>query len=120
MPSLNWGVGIIAPTDIINKMLPWCDKHQVQVMAYSPLDEGALTADRRLAAIGTRLGATGSQVALAWILRQRGVCAIPKAGRIEHVRDNAKALELKLDEETLREIDRIFPPPSRKQHLEVI
>jgi hypothetical protein len=28
MPSLNWGVGIIAPTDIINKMLPWCDKQQ--------------------------------------------------------------------------------------------
>lgn len=26
MPSLNWGVGIIAPTDIINRMLPWCDK----------------------------------------------------------------------------------------------
>lgn len=26
MPSLNWGVGIVAPTDIINKMLPWCDK----------------------------------------------------------------------------------------------
>lgn len=26
MPSLNWGVGIIAPTDIIDKMLPWCDK----------------------------------------------------------------------------------------------
>jgi len=26
MPSLNWGVGIIAPTDIIDRMLPWCDK----------------------------------------------------------------------------------------------
>jgi hypothetical protein len=28
MPSLNWGVGIIAPTDIIDRMLPWCDKQQ--------------------------------------------------------------------------------------------
>jgi len=101
-------------------LLPWCAGHDVQVMAYSPLDEGALTGDRRLAAIGERLGATASQVALAWVLRQRGVCAIPKAGRIEHVRDNAKALELRLDDETLREIDRIFPPPSRKQRLEII
>jgi diketogulonate reductase-like aldo/keto reductase len=101
-------------------LLAWCREHEVQVMAYSPLDEGALTADRRLASIGEALGATASQVAIAWVLRQPGVCAIPKAGRIEHVRDNAKALELKLDDETLRAIDRIFTPPSRKQRLEII
>jgi diketogulonate reductase-like aldo/keto reductase len=101
-------------------LLPWCAKHKVDVMAYSPLDEGAHAGDRRLAAIGERVGASASQVALAWILRQRGVCAIPKAGTVAHVRDNAKALQLDLDEETLREIDRIFPPPSRKQRLEII
>jgi len=101
-------------------LLPWCRERNVQLMAYSPLDEGALASDRRLATIGERLGASASQVALAWILRQSGVCAIPKAGSLEHVRDNAKALELRLDEETLREIDRIFTPPSRKQRLEII
>ena len=101
-------------------LLPWCRERNVQVMAYSPLDEGALASDRRLATIGERIGASASQVALAWILRQPGVCAIPKAGSLEHVRDNAKALELRLDEETLREIDRIFTPPSRKQRLEII
>lgn len=26
MPSLNWGVAIVAPTNIINGMLPWCDQ----------------------------------------------------------------------------------------------
>jgi diketogulonate reductase-like aldo/keto reductase len=101
-------------------LLPWCAERDVQVMAYSPLDEGALTTDRRLESIGARLGASASQVAIAWTLRRRGVCAIPKAGRVEHVRENAKALELQLDDETLRELDRIFPPPSRKQRLEII
>lgn len=101
-------------------LLPWCRKHDVQVMAYSPLDEGALVADRRLAAMAADLGFSASQLALAWVLRQEGVCAIPKAGRVEHVRENAKALEIRLDEGTLREIDRMFPPPSRKQRLEII
>ena len=101
-------------------LLPWCRERNVQVMAYSPLDEGALASDRRLETIGERLGVSASQVALAWAVRQPGVCAIPKAGSVEHVRDNAKALALRLDDETLREIDRIFPPPSRKQRLEII
>lgn len=101
-------------------LLPWCRERNVQVMAYSPLDEGTLASDRRLETIGGRFGASAGQVALAWTIRRPGVCAIPKAGTIEHVRDNAKALELILDEETLREMDRIFTPPSRKQRLEII
>lgn len=101
-------------------LLPWCRERDVQVMAYSPLDEGALAADRRLQALASGFGGTASQLALAWILRQPGVCTIPKAGKAQHVRDNAKALELELDPATLQEIDRIFPPPSRKQRLEII
>jgi diketogulonate reductase-like aldo/keto reductase len=101
-------------------LLPWCREHEVQVMAYSPLDEGALAADRRLAAMASDLGMTAAQLALAWVLRRPGVCAIPKASHVEHVRDNAKALEVELDDATLREIDRMFPPPSRKQRLEII
>jgi len=101
-------------------LLPWCEKHAVDVMAYSPLDEGALVRDRRLAAIARRLGLLPSQLALAWVLRHRGVCAIPKASRVEHVEANAKALSITLDADTLAELDRIFPPPARKQRLEII
>ena len=101
-------------------LLPWCGKRKVEVMAYSPLDEGALAADRRLKALASSLGATASQLALAWIMRQPRVCTIPKAGKLEHVRDNAKALQIKLDAATLQEMDRIFPPPSRKRRLEII
>jgi len=101
-------------------LLPWCIGHDVEVMAYSPLDEGALATDRRLANLAAPHGATASQLVLAWVTRQPWVCTIPKASSIDHVRDNAKALQLKLDDETLSEMDRIFPQPTRKQRLEII
>ncbi len=101
-------------------LLPWCSSRGVDVMAYSPLDEGALAGNRKLAAIGQRIGLTASQLAIAWILRHEHVAAIPKASRVEHVEANAKAAQIVLDERTLREIDHAFPPPTRKQRLAII
>jgi diketogulonate reductase-like aldo/keto reductase len=60
--------------------------------------------------LATRHGATPPQVALAWLLRQELLCAIPKAGTPEHVRENRAALELRLTEQDLAELDRAFPP----------
>jgi diketogulonate reductase-like aldo/keto reductase len=54
------------------------------------------------------------------VLRQREVIAIPKAGTVEHVRENHGALELKLDEDDLRELDEAFPPPRTAQPLEML
>jgi len=101
-------------------LLAWCGKRSVEVMAYSPLDEGALGAHPALRAIARRLGATPAQVAIAWTLRKPGVVAIPKASDPAHVRANAGALKLVLDAETLAQLDRAFPPPRGKRPLEVI
>ncbi|HXZ48684.1 MAG TPA: aldo/keto reductase [Usitatibacter sp.] len=101
-------------------LLPWCGRHGVDVMAYSPLDEGSLASHRALRAVAKRLGATPAQVALAWLLRRPGVCAIPKAASERHVRDNARARELALDAEAIAALDSAFPPPGRKRRLEVI
>jgi diketogulonate reductase-like aldo/keto reductase len=54
------------------------------------------------------------------VLQQPGVCAIPKAGSSEHVRDNHAALALNLTADDLAELDAAFPPPSRKVPLEMI
>ena len=101
-------------------LLPWCSSRGVDVMAYSPLDEGALAGDRKLQSIGERIGLSASQLAIAWTMRHEHVAAIPKASRVEHVHANAKAAEIVLDVQTLRDIDRAFPPPSRKQRLAII
>jgi diketogulonate reductase-like aldo/keto reductase len=89
-------------------------------MAYSPFDEGPLARHPALAAIARQVGATAAQVALAWLLRRPGVCAIPKASRAEHVRANAAAGDVALDAAACRALDEAFPPPRGKRPLEII
>jgi diketogulonate reductase-like aldo/keto reductase len=101
-------------------LLPWCARHRIDVMAYSPLDEGRLMRNPTLVALAARLGTTAAEVALAWVLRDANVAAIPKASAQEHVRANVRAAALVLDAATLAELDRAFPPPRRKTALAMI
>ena len=98
-------------------LMPWCREHQVAIMAYTPLGQGSLLRDRTLAEIARRRNATPAQVALAWLLRQQGMIVIPKAARLEHVRDNRGALDVVLTQEDLVALDRAFPPPRVKSSL---
>jgi diketogulonate reductase-like aldo/keto reductase len=101
-------------------LLPWCAARAIDAMAYSPLDEGALVAHPALAKAAKRLGATAAQVALAWLLRDPRIAVIPKAASREHVRANAAARELALDDEAIAALDHAFPPPKHKRPLEII
>jgi diketogulonate reductase-like aldo/keto reductase len=89
-------------------------------MAYSPVEQGRILGHKVLQDVAARRGATPAQVALAWVLRQDGVVAIPKAASIAHVRDNHKALALELDAEALRALDAAFPPPKKSRPLEML
>ncbi len=101
-------------------LTPWCREHKVPVMAYTPLGQGAFLAEPVLAAVARRHDASAAQIALAWLLRQDGIIAIPKAGRAQHVRDNRKAAEIKLTPRDLRELDAAFPPPTRASPLAML
>jgi diketogulonate reductase-like aldo/keto reductase len=57
---------------------------------------------------------------LAWVLSHPGVCAILEAGTRPHVRQNAAALRVELDEDDVAEIDAAFPRPARPVPLEVL
>jgi diketogulonate reductase-like aldo/keto reductase len=100
-------------------LLPWCAKREIPVMAYSPLDEGRLARHPAIISIAARLGAKPGQVALAWLLRNQRVIAIPKASTSEHVRDNRGAADVTLDDEAMRILETTFPPPRRKRPLEM-
>lgn len=101
-------------------LLPWCRTRGMPVMAYSPIEQGRLPTKGVLAEIGRRHGHTPFQIALAWVLAQPGVIAIPKASRGEHVEANAGAVDLPLTAADLAEIDRQFPAPTRKQPLAML
>ena len=98
-------------------LLPWCQRSGVPIMAYSPIEQGHVLRHVTLKTIAARLGATPAQVALAWVLRQDGVCAIPESGKPEHVRENRGALDVRLTPQDLADLDAMFPPPDRKQPL---
>ncbi|MBC9208403.1 aldo/keto reductase [Roseomonas aerophila] len=102
-------------------LLPFCQQQLMPVMAYSPLGQaGALLEHPVLRRVAKRQGSTPAQVALAWTLRNPGVIAIPKASSAAHLRENWDAHLMVLTPEDLTELDSAFPPPSRKQSLEML
>lgn len=101
-------------------LLPWCREHRVPVMAYSPIEQARLLRQPALRRLAEKRGIAPAQIALAWVLRQEGVVAIPKASRPEHVRENAAALGVALGEEELAALDDAFPPPSGPRPLEML
>ena len=105
---------------IEHDLLPWCREHCVPLMAYSPVEQGRLLRSRDLQAVAVRHGATPAQVALAGVLRHPGMIAIPKAGTPAHVRENRAAVDLRLTDADLADLDRAFPPPRRAQPLEML
>ena len=105
---------------IEHNLLPHCRGRAIPVMAYSPIEQGRMLRHPALAKVAARHGASPAQVGLAWILRQPGVIAIPKAGRPEHVRDNRAALDLGLTADDLTALDAAFPPPRGPHPLEML
>jgi diketogulonate reductase-like aldo/keto reductase len=101
-------------------LLPWCAASSVDVMAYSPLDEGPLARHPALLPLAKARGVSAAQLAIAWTLARPGVACIPKAAKESHVRANAAAAAISLDTEVLAALDHAFPPPTRKRPLEVI
>ena len=101
-------------------LLPSLQRRGVPVMAYSPVEQAKLLRERRLAALAAEHGSSVAQLALAFVLDRDGVVAIPKAGRVAHVEDNAGALDVMVTDELRASLDALFPPPRRAKPLEMI
>ena len=101
-------------------LMPSCLDRRIPIMAYSPLEQGRLLGHSELKNVAARHNATPAQIALAWLLRQDGVVAIPKAANVAHVQENHAALELHLTREDLTALDRAFPPPTEALPLAML
>ncbi|MFZ3618544.1 aldo/keto reductase [Leclercia barmai] len=115
----------LASRGIEYDLLPWCQQQNMPVMAYCPLAQAGrlrtgLMNHPVVNAIAREYNATAAQVLLAWVLRHRGVIAIPKASTIAHVEENAGALEISLSAEALQQLDAAFPAPQQKTPLDVV
>jgi diketogulonate reductase-like aldo/keto reductase len=101
-------------------LLPWCRKHDIPVMAYSPIEQGRILHHPELIRIAKAYQATPAQVALAFLLARDGMIAIPKTSNVERVRENRDCVSLDITPEDRQALDAVFPPPARKVSLEML
>ncbi len=98
-------------------LLPWLRARNMPLMAYSPIDQGRAADNAVLKQIADEHGLTAVQVALASLLSQPDVIAIPKATGAVHLRENLAAVDVELSPAELQAIEQRFPRPVRKAPL---
>ncbi len=110
---------------IEHAVIPWCEKHSVAVVAYSPFGHDDFPSPRSkqgqmLQSIADAHKATARQVALGFLTRRPSVFAIPKASSVEHAADNAAAGRLNLSESELAALDSAFPRGPKPRGLPML
>lgn len=102
-------------------LLAWSRAAQMPVMAYCPIAQGGRVLQHpALQQVALRHRISPAQACLAWVLREPGMIAIPKASSSAHIVENAAAGSLQLDAEDLALMDAAFAAPTRKQALEMV
>ena len=124
-PACNQVLYHLEERAIEHDVLPWCVRHDVAVVGYSPFGSGRFPSARSrggrvLARIAAAHGATPRQVALRFLVREPALFAIPKASSPAHTAENAQAGALALSPDELAEIDRAFPRGARPRELPTI
>jgi diketogulonate reductase-like aldo/keto reductase len=102
------------------RLLDECRTRGIPVMAYSPVAQGSLATNRRLATIAQALSVTPAQLALAWVLTRPQVIAIPQSSNPAHIEANRAAAAIRLDEGVLAALDAAFPPPHKATPLSMV
>jgi diketogulonate reductase-like aldo/keto reductase len=107
----------ISERGIEYELLPRMRQWRMPLMAHTPIDSGRIGQHAKLAALAADLQTSPTQLALAWMLHQPGVMAIPKAGRESHLLENWRAQQQPLSAQVLSALEAMFPGPKRKQPL---
>ena len=99
---------------IETELIPWCHRHRMPIMAYSPLGaggKGAILAHPVLRRLADARAVSPAAIALAWTMRDGKTIAVTEASSETHVRENAAAVSLILSEGETKALDEAFPLP---------
>lgn len=104
---------------------PYQDKNSIPTIAYCPLAQAgtlqqSLICNPVVNSIAKEVGGTVYQVLLAFVFAQPNMIAIPKAGRIQHMKENIASLRIMLSKDQLDRLNNEFPSPSYRMHLDVV
>lgn len=110
---------------IEHAVIPWCERHGVAVVAYSPFGHDEFPSPRSKAGetlqkIAEAHGASPRQIALSFLTRDPQVFAIPKASTPEHAADNAAAGKVTLNENEIAALDKAFPRGPKPRGLPML
>lgn len=103
--------------EIEHDLLPYCQKHNVTIIAYTPLDDGRLAVKSRwrrgrsmkaLEDVAGQVQKTLAQVALNWCLSRPNVIAIPKSDSISRTEENCRASGWRLTQAQVQQLDEAF------------
>jgi len=108
-------------------LIPWLIQRHIAVMAYCPLAQAGtlkrmgkdILNDETLLFVAEKYKISVPQLMLAFTLRQPNVAAIPKAGSVSHVEENARAAEINISDDDWEKIDGVFWAPTSKMHLDI-
>ena len=102
--------------DVEIDLLPYCQDHDITLIAHTPLDRGGLTARSlftkrpgldSVEQVASEVGASWAQVALAWCLSRPNVVVIPKSDKTERVEQNCDASDVVLTMDQIEALNRI-------------
>lgn len=103
---------------------PYMEGLNMPIMAYSPMGQGGklnqdLQNNETIQAIANTHNISEVQVILAWVLHQENVLAIPRTGKVKHMKDNIAARDIKLTAEELAKLNQAFPAPRKRVPLDM-
>jgi|GEM_PF-5927290 len=91
--------------NVEQELLPYCDAHDVAVIAYKPLALGKLAEhDERTMAIAQKHQATNAQIALAWLLN-KGVAVVFRTSNTGHLEENLRAARITLTPQEIAQLE---------------
>jgi aryl-alcohol dehydrogenase-like predicted oxidoreductase len=106
---------------IEDELLPYCQKHGITVIAYSPLSRGIANLNEGLGetlhAVAKAEGRTPAQVAINWCIAKPNVVAIPRASTIAHVEDVCAASGWRLSPESVARLEAAYTRPIVKSDM---
>ncbi|MCF1618307.1 aldo/keto reductase [Tetragenococcus koreensis] len=99
-------------------LIPEMNQYNIPVIAYAPVDRGKqLVKETVIQQIAEKHGVDAFQILLAWTIRNGNTIAIPQSSNEAHVYNNIQAANIKLSEDDLKKIDKLYPKPTSKQPL---
>ena len=106
-------------------LYPLMKEHNIPVMAYCPMAQGAslkheLMTNKELIKIAEKYDLSIPELLLAFVLQKDNIIAIPRTSNPQHALRNAKVADVRIDEGDLEIMDREFPAPDRKVYLDIV